>query len=247
MDCTIKLTPNGAKWFDRHQPLLKISTDGTYFKKIEGILTVDMCYVADNKYIIAPDEKQKKTGTYIFDNYKIRACDDAPGFIPKVYEIDERIIAYAQKKNCPPNDLHVNLPAGNLCLCPKPQEKLKLANGYTLKDFFLHLVIPFFYAQSFFEKFDYWPWGDYSHGDMGILECYAKHAGQAQEKHIFFADTMKALKAENQIIVSSSEQITRQSICLCGSRGKFRKCHPKAWEGIKLLKRNYPEFSKGLP
>ena len=242
----VRVTPDDINWFNQYQSLLNVSTDGTYFERLEGSLTVDMCYIADEKYIIAPDKKQKEMGTYIYDSYQIKACHNEDGFIPKVYETDKRIISYAQNKKYPPCDLHVNSPDGNVCLCPKPQERLKLVNDYTLKDFFLYLVIPFFYAQSFFEKFDYWPWGDYSHGDMGILECYAKYLHQAREKDVFFADTVKALKAENQMVLSSSEQITRQTICFCGSGKKFRKCHPKAWDGIKLLKCNYPEFSKVL-
>lgn len=239
----MKFISEDATWFDRYQPLLKISTEGTCFKILEGVLKVDMCYIPDGKYIICPDEVQKEMGKYIFDNYNVRVCHDEKSFIPKVYETDKRIIAYAQKKNRLVCDLHVNLPDGNVCLCPKPLERLKLADNYTLKDFFIYLVIPFFYAQSFFEKFDYWPWGDYSHGDMGILECYVEYMSQTQKKDVFTADTARVLQSENQSVISSTEQITRQSTCLCGSGKKFRKCHPRAWKGIKLLKRN----SIGLP
>ena len=101
------------------------------------------------------------------------------------------------------------------------------------------LVIPFFYAQSFYEINNRWAWKDYSHGDMGILEAYVDNFDNLESENKFCIETYKSLQPEVQLIVTSSNIITRQFKCLCHSGNKFRNCHSKAFEGLKKLKKNY--------
>jgi hypothetical protein len=226
-----------TKWLRTRFPNLHFNfTDGSV--SIVGNLIVDMFYSADleDQYIIFPNEDVHSSDQYIYDVYQIRVRYNDALFIPEVYETSGRIKAFAQQKKVELADLHINA-LGALCLCPKPLEKLKLNDAYTLQDFFTILVIPFFYAQSFFEKFNRWPWKDYNHGDPGILECYSEYIAKVQDKKVFVENTINSLNPRNRLIVRSADQITRQSLCFCDSGKKFRDCHHEAWEAAKILKR----------
>jgi|CXWL01.1.fsa_nt_gi hypothetical protein len=230
------LSVDERKWLSARFPGLHINE--TDKLSISGDLTVDMFYdeTLDNGYVIFPDENVRSSDYYIHDVYQIRANYDDALFIPEVYETSGRIKTFAQRRNILLPDLHVNN-WGNLCLCPKSLERVKLSDPHTIQDFFTLLVIPFFYSQSFFEKFNRWPWKDYSHGDTGILECYADYIMKVHDKTKFVENTINSLNSGNQKILRSADQITRQSLCFCGSGKKFRKCHHEAWEAVKGLKR----------
>lgn len=186
--------------------------------------------------IFFPNEDKHSSDRYLYDVYQIRVDYLNIHFIPEVYETSGRIRDFAQQKNIPLPDLHVNF-QGNLCLCPKPLERVLLKDSYNIQKFFTGLVIPFFYAQSYYEKFYRWPWKDYSHGDPGILECYADYLSTTQDKAAFVESTINSLNSRNQLVVRSADQITRQSLCFCGSEKKFRNCHNEAWNATKLLKK----------
>ena len=230
------LSVDEKKWLSARFPDLHINESKGKIS-IAGDLIVDMFYSEslDSRYIVFPGEDMHSSDNYIHDVYQIRLDYNEALFIPEVYETSGRIRTFAQRKNILLPDLHMNA-RGNLCLCPKPLERVKLNDSHTIEDFFKLLVIPFFYAQSFFERFNRWPWKDYSHGDPGILECYADYISKTQDKTSFVENTISSLNLENQRVVRSADQITRQSLCFCGSGKKFRNCHHEAWEAAKGLK-----------
>lgn len=234
-------------WLDVRFPDLRLTKDEGA-ACMQGDLVVDMFYdenSLDNKYVIFPKKEFRSSNKYIRDVYQIKIvyCEDR--FIPKVYETNRRIKLFAQENNFKLCDLHVN-PLEDLCLCPKSLERIKLREAYTIQDFFTVLLIPFFYAQSFFEKYNDWPWEDYSHGDMGLLEAYVDYSEYTTTKGNFFKNTYITLNPKIQSVVTSQDSITRQSSCLCDSGRRFRKCHPKAWNGVKRLRRDYIENFKHL-
>ena len=234
------LSDEEEEWLKARFPDLRISfVDGLL--SIQGNLVVDMYYDETNsedRYVIFPQEELKLSSKYIKDIYVVRIvfCDDR--FIPKVYEIDRRIRSFAQRNGIKLCNLHVNI-SDDLCLCPKSLERIKLKDSYTIKDFFTILLVPFFYAQSFYETNNRWPWKDYSHGDIGLLEAYADYSIDSESTNGFCRETYSAFKSEIQSVITSADAITRQSMCLCNSGGKFRKCHRKAWEGLKKIKKDY--------
>ena len=224
------------KWIKDRFPNLRVNSSGENVS-ISGDLVVDMFYdeSLDDRYIIFPDGEVHSSDRYINDVYQIRVEYDNASFVPAVYETSGRIKAFAKRKNVLLADFHIN-DDSRLCLCPKPLEKRILNNPHTIQDFFARLVIPFFYAHSFFEKFNRWPWKDYSHGDPGILECYAEFISKVQDKAPFIENTISALNVKNQGVLRSGDQITRQTLCFCNSGRKFRMCHHEAWEAAKGLR-----------
>ncbi len=231
------LSVNEKEWLKARFPKLEINENEKGFV-FNGDLVVDMFYdgSVDEGYVIFPDKNVHSSDQYIIDCYQIRIeyCDTR--FIPIVYETAGRLKKFARQRNMELADLHINF-AGDLCLCPKPLEKVKLANSYTIEDFFKLMLIPFFYAQSYFEKYSKWPWKDYSHGDPGIVECFAAYISKVQEKKAFIENTVNSLNVKNQMIVRSADQITRQALCFCNSGNKFRNCHHGAWMSVKILKK----------
>lgn len=230
------LSINEKKWLKARFPKLEVNENEKGFT-LKGDFIVDMSYDESlaGRYIIFSDEEARSSGQYIYDVYQIIVDYQNVNFIPEVYETSSRIKAFAQRKKIFLPDLHIN-DRGKLCLCPRPLEKVRLSESYTIQDFFVHLVMPFFYAQSYYEKFNRWPWKDYSHGDSGILECYADYILKVQDKTAFIESTIISLNSQNQSVVLSADQITRQSLCFCGSGNKFRNCHHEAWEAAKKLK-----------
>lgn len=194
------LSINEKKWLNTRFPKLKINETEKGFT-LDGDLIVDMFYdeSSGGKSIIFPYEDKHSSDQYIYDVYQVRVDYLNIHFIPEVYETSGRIKAFAQRKNIELPDLHVNY-LGNLCLCPKPLERVKLNDSYNIQDFFTVLVIPFFYSQSYYEKFNRWPWKDYSHGDPGILECYAEYISKVQDKAAFVKSTISSLNSRNQLV-----------------------------------------------
>lgn len=230
------LSINEKKWLNARFPKLEVNETEKGFT-LKGDFVVDMFYddSLEEGYVAFPGEEKHSSDQYIYDVYQILVdCHDVH-FIPEVYETSDRMKAFALRKNIFLPDLHIN-DRGNLCLCPRPLEKVRLNESYTIQDFFVRLVMPFFYAQSYYEKFNRWPWKDYSHGDPGILECYADYISKVQDKTAFVESAIISLNSQNQSVVRSADQITRQSLCFCGSGKKFRNCHHEAWEAAKKLK-----------
>ena len=157
-----------------------------------------------------------------------------------VYEIKYE----SSNPNLKPEDLHVN-PSGAVCLCIKPEEAENLPAGFNIADFLNNLVIPFFYAQSHFEQYNSWPWGQYSHGNLGFIEWYLRQKGST---HQAMSDFLGRLKKYNnwQILkqlLESRYNVKGHHLCICGKNEKFRKCHPEVLQGVWKLKKDIKRFS----
>lgn len=186
----------------------------------------------------------------IQDSYEIEVLfppDDSHLF-PEVREVGGRIQKIINKFNISDiRELHVNKNQNNaICLCPKPELFLRYPNSVDLVDFFNTLVLPYFYGLSYFEKHKEWPRGSYGHGDAGIFEFYSEHRDKTT---VDFA---------KNCIESISETLSKEYIrkkgnvkghwdCICSSKSRFRDCHFKALEGLRLLKEDIKKLSIKLP
>jgi hypothetical protein len=185
-------------------------------------------------YVINPDSSfENKNGIMIEDVYQIEIDLSGNTFLPLVQEIGGRILKSKERWGIDKlEDLHI-YPNGILCLCIKTEEQLKMPDGFNLKDFFENLLIPFFYYQSFFEKFGWEPWKGYSHGSLGILESYLHQKNPSPEMiSLFFyylSDRLKKCLANNI-------QFKGHEPCICQSKRKFRKCHRDAFLGYNKLR-----------
>ena len=216
---------------------LQVNYPDLYFDSekpaIRGELFFKMYWSKKDGYVLNPDDSYEgKDGTIIQDAYEIEIDLLKQKFLPPVREVGGRILRSKEKWNVVRLiDMHV-YPDGTACPCMPIEAQTKLPNGFNLKDFFENLVIPFFYYQSFFEKYGREPWKGYSHGDLGILESYLCQKNPSTELiNLFFC----CLSDELRKCLIKNVCFNGQEPCICQSKRKFSKCHRKALLGYKKL------------
>jgi hypothetical protein len=116
-----------------------------------------------------------------------------------------------------------------------------------MPDFVNRLVIPFFYAESFYEQHNDWPWGQRSHGVLGMFEWYLDNSNQ---------NAMEAIEASAGILkryqhktdygkqLRGEAKIKGHQICPCASGDHFRKCHERSFKGLWKLHDDIKTLSK---
>ena len=63
------------------------------------------------------------------------------------------------------------------CLCSPLEESEFLLPQFFFRSYFEKLVVPFLYGQAYFSLHQRWPWSEYSHSAVGLLESYATSHG----------------------------------------------------------------------
>lgn len=240
-----KLTSDDRKWLSSEHPSLKVEED-LESVVIVGELAFEMVYVPDkNKFIVFPPKNYSGRGTLIKDKYDIRIVVpkiNSPD-LPKVYATGPRITEVAKRKSLPTYDLHFNFD-GSACLYVAGKEKEYFPDDFDFKIFMNQLIIPFFYAQSYFQKFDEWPWGEYAHGIMGIFEWYSEQDNPSKSD---VEQTLVRIKNSGEWSSISGKfnkgnWVKGHSRCLCGSGEKIRTCHPTALGGLWKFGRDLRKY-----
>ncbi len=239
-------TLTDKEWLKQEGPSLKLNVTDTGIFEITGLLQFDMMYDAEsNKYTISPNENSNQ-GVRIRDNYEIRILFQRGNVshLPKVYEVGSRLLSLAKEKKIPPIDLHVSAD-GSVCLCIVEREKEYFPEGFRLQTFIDDLVIPFFYAQTYYKERNEWPWGEYSHGILGIFEWYGENKN-ATEKTV--NQTIDRLRSSAgwpslQQLLRRKDNIKGNMDCFCQAKTKIRSCHPVAFSGLWKLKKDLYTFS----
>jgi hypothetical protein len=159
-------------------------------------------------------------------NILIEILDDYPNSVPKVFETGCRIPKEA--------DYHINLTDNSACLFAPPERFEKWPIGAGIKQFLTGPVKEFFFSQAFKELGDEWPFGEWSHGNEGILEYYASRLGVT--KAVIIAELLE---------IALSPKFYRQWKCPCGSKKRLIACHG---ERIKKLRELLPteEIKTGI-
>lgn len=173
----------------------------------------------------------------ISDSFEVRiaAPTDYPTSLASLTETGGRTHAIARKYGIRDlRKLHRN-ESGTACLCVKQMERRKVPRGSDLSVFVEALVVPYLYGLSHFDRTGSWPWGEYSHGGLGLLEFYA--AGDQHSTRDEIRELATLIRKEPNW-KDFYRQITRPSaerMCLCGSGKPFHKCHNRAWNGVVRL------------
>lgn len=119
---------------------------------------------------------------------------------PKVRETGGRYATIARVFGVDKIDLHIDCDGG-CCLGIRHSRE----NNFRIEKFLCELVIPFFYRLSYIQRFGIQAarrnlWGEYSHGDRGLIEHHKEILGLATGSH------------------------GRNRICPCGSGKKYKYC-----------------------
>jgi hypothetical protein len=200
------------------------------------------------KYIIYNGIPKDASDNFIHDSYDIEIDLSSVNIYRNVRETGRKIEKVAVLKGKKYEDLHLYKDSQKVCLIGYFDENLNIQ----LQDFLLTVVIPFFYDQSFYEKFDKWPRGSYSHGLIGILENYhdtfnMEEGEKITKKCLYFLKEVGDYG--NKHMLSTICKLIRKKkirghwMCLCKERKRFNICHKKAFLGIRLLKKNIRKFN----
>ncbi len=181
----------------------------------------------------------------IQDTYQIRIelQSSSVSDLPIVIETGGRIKNIAKTRNIPIIDLHTNS-NGTACLCLRLEESTFFPDRFSISVFMEKLVEPFFYAQSYYEDYNTWPWDTYSHGVLGWLEWYYDQKHHTLNETEMFLEQLKNSKDWNQISfeIRGVKCIKGHHDCICGSKKRYRNCHEKVFRGLWELQHNIRRF-----
>lgn len=196
------LFSNVQQAVDHHQPELTVSRTDSFII-LKGLFAVS-----------GPDGP--------FDSYQIQARIAAsfPVEEPEVFEMGGRIPRIA--------DRHVFPDCGNCCLGVW-EEWLLTASDHRFETFLTGPMHDYFVSQTYFEFNGVWPFGERSHGMLGVLESYADLLGVGPDAKII-ADYLNLL---------SRREIKGHAFCPCGSGKRLRQCHS---DDLRRLSRKIPSF-----
>ncbi len=177
-------------------------------------------------------------GLRVDDDFLVRitALNPHSNRIPALYEIGGRTEAIAKKRRVrDQRDLHRNVD-GTACVCVKQVEKEKFPLGSHLLVFVEELAVPYLFGLNRYDQGGEWPWKDYSHGSLGLLEFYAEDMQEQSRQDI--AEILATIKQDPEWS-EYRKQLRKPSskrACLCGSGKSFGKCHSRAWHGVRHLR-----------
>lgn len=173
------------------------------------------------------------------DEFEVRIELPSKVGFPKVQEIGGRIEKIiSQRKIKDSRDLHADTNK-IICLCPEPELRRRFPGEINLTKFIEDLVIPYFFELHKFEKTGKWILGQYNHGELGIMEYYLEHRNVSDQK--LLDDCLKSLK-----FINNSTQYNGHEHCFCGSKIKFKKCHPNALRGLQAIIEDRNKFYNQL-
>lgn len=167
-----------------------------------------------------------------FDAYHIEArfSESFPRSEPKVFETAGRVPRLA--------DRHVYETSGRCCTCVW-EEWLSSEPPHTLEAFMQGPVNDYFVSQTHFEKTGEWPYGERSHGRLGVFEACCDLLGIKRD--VFEQDIRTCI---GLMFYMAEPNLKGHRPCPCGSGGKFRSCHRDRLND--LSNRVSPEMAKQL-
>ena len=210
---------------------------------IAGIVSFTATYDSEsNLFLIMRDGEDNSVGGIVFScEYQIRietreklTYSTLPAvYVEEIDRVDERHFGYD----------------GSACLCSPLQEREFLFPTFNFPKFFAYLVVPFLYGQSFYTRYNRWPWLEYAHGTAGLLESFGDEEGLDQDAVRNFLAVLAVEKRAwpNVRAALDRDQIKGHTPCFCPKHDQIRRCHPKALIGIRKLQHEIKEHSLLLP
>jgi hypothetical protein len=222
------------KWLAANYPAVKVKPGGV----LEGTLVFRMLFRDGNRYVNPTSELLAEgEGTFTASAYNVRVVHKGKKEFPKTFETGGKIQAVADKKVMKMIDLHIYPDDGALCLASPMVTYPLVANGFSLQQYVEDFLIPYLFAQQYFDKNEHWPWGDLSHGVSGHLEWLSRiDHPSAGDVNIALAHIQTLVKGEHfEELFSVRSRMHLQ--CTCKSGKKFRDCHPDAKQGITEVRK----------
>lgn len=181
----------------------KLSTLEMY-PKLKYIVDNDIVKLSGTLEFNASFNNQEISDTYLI---LIVFPKDYPESVPDSFETGDKI----------PDDYHKNHDK-SLCIAPPLDLIQKFLSDPCILNYINNLLIPYLYRYSYIQKYGKAPFGEYSHGALGLIEYY------------FELLEINSIPSLGKLLLIVLENKYRgHSPCPCGSSKKLRDCH-----GFKL-------------
>lgn len=143
----------------------------------------------------------------LYDEYEIEVDipQEFPESLPKVREVSNRI----------PQEFGHFLDDGSLCLAAMCELADFVASNGTIIGYIEKYVMSYLYAASYFSRYKEIPFGERTHGIVGIKEAYMERYNCDEE------DVLISLLR----VLVGLQRYRGHDTCPCGSNKKLRECH----------------------
>jgi hypothetical protein len=130
-------------------------------------------------------------------------------------------------------------PDGTACLSSPFAETAYLEPVFSFQRYFEDLCIPFLYGQHYFDQKGTWPWDEYSHGSLGILEAYqpAKSPSDVQECLLQLRRDRSSWSRVSAVLKQRGA-VSDSIPCICKRHHRMGRCHPRALRGLQQFRRD---------
>lgn len=225
---TMLITDKDKKWLSSKYPGLKSKQN-----KISGLVEFTAAYDTDANCfrVIDKDTADEVKGLRLSGKFKIKIEERTNKSLSKLPTVFVEEVDHTSSR-------HFNQTDQSACLCSPLEEEEFLSPEFLFQPFFTKLVIPFLYGQIFYSEKGYWPWTEYGHGVVGLLESYfkANDPSKAQDCLDKLSKQDKQTWEKVQATLQRKSGIKGHTACFCPKMDHIRRCHPDAWKGILKLR-----------
>ena len=145
-------------------------------------------------------------------------------------------------------DRHFNQTDLGGCVCNPLEEDDFLQPRFEFQKYLKELVIPFLYGQLFFTQEKHWPWPEYAHGGVGLLEAYSKNPIQTKaEECLQKISREPSLWSKVKPLLLQKSNIKGHVLCPCPKHDHLRRCHPNVLKGLQSLREIIKTHKIALP
>lgn len=233
------LTEDDVNWLDLFYPQLTVNTDRT---EIQGELFFAGAFNEEsNQFLVLRNDEENTIGGFVLEgSYKLKikqreVNNPISSKLPAIIFENGQVDLVAER--------HFNRADTSACVCGPVEEEKYLTQGFKFKTYFEQFVIPFLYAQKYYDLNNKtWPWGEYGHGSIGILASYFL-VGDPINIPIILEKLSEDghWKGTVKSLILQKSHVKGHIVCWCGKNKILRNCHVETWEGINKLKKDMKE------
>lgn len=212
---SIMITKGEINWIAKNFPNLNVNENED---TIEGTVWFASVYDKEtNRFTAFIKQGMVYPGLIFSGEYKIKISKN------KKERRAPKLWVYTDEGKWIPKRHFFDTGDGRACFAGPVEEDDLFTRGYSFLEYFERFVIPFLYAQSYFDEYGRWPWPAYDHNAAGILQSFKN--GESTESQVLAC--IKRLKASKQW--NAVEPVLRGRFdgkkCLCGSGKMMNRCH----------------------
>ena len=224
----------GNAWLVERYPELLCSGD-----QIAGTIRFLAAFNKDrNQFqIIYPGETNLIGGVELRGTFSVTMKSLPTKGMPRVPELTIDGLTHSK-------DRHISQD-GIACLCSPFIEGEYLLPELIGRRYLEELVIPFLYGQLHFDSHQCWPWADYAHGFMGLIESYTPVRSKEElVNRLPFLASYPAQWQSTRRLTSQRKAPSASSPCICGSNRRIGHCHPLALGRILAMRSDRKKYRR---